>query len=109
MDALKLLKKHWYKNHYSPIPDTPKYVLDAINEALLMPLETTRVKFGREVYPFEALGVNEFFYGREYSPSNNASIYGSIYHYESKNPGKKFRTVKEEYKGKHFIKVIRVQ
>jgi hypothetical protein len=109
MTAKQLLLKHWRKDHYSPLPETPKYILDAINEALHMPLECTRIKLGREVYPFDALAVNEFFYGREYSPTNNSSIFGSIYNYEAKNPDKKFRTVKEEYKGKYFIKVIRVK
>ena len=108
MTAYELLKKHWYKKHNSPMPDPQRHVLDAIDEALLMPLESTRIKLGREVYPFEALNVNDYFYGREYSKANNASIYGSIYNYVVKNPDKKFKTVKEEYKGKHFIKVIRV-
>ena len=109
MTAKELLKKHWKKNHILPMPSPQDYVLDAINEALSMPLECTRVKLFREVYPFEALKVNEFFYAREYSRENNSSLYGSIYHYQDKNPDKKFKTVKEEYKGKFFIKVIRVQ
>lgn len=107
--AKDLLLKHWRKNHYSPLPEPQKHVLDAINEALNMPLESTRIKLGREVYPFDALAVNEFFYAKEYSPTNNASLYGSIYYYQDKHPEKKFRTVKEKYKDKYFIKVIRIQ
>ena len=107
--ALELLKKHWRKNKFTLMPEPEKYILDAIEDALSMPLECTRLKMGREVYPFEALEVNDFFYARNYTPSNMASIYGSIYHYQDKNPDKKFKTVKEEYKGKSFIKVIRVQ
>lgn len=109
MTAEELLLKHWRKNHYSPMPNPQKHVLEAINEALHMPLECTRIKLGREVYPFEALNIGEFFYGREYSTTNNSSIYGSIYYYQSKNPDKKFITVKEQYKNKEFIKVIRIK
>lgn len=109
MTAKELLLKHWRKKYSSPMPEAQDHVLSAINEALLMPLECTRIKMGREVYPFDALQINDYFYAKEYTPTNNSSLYGSIYNYQSKNPDKKFRTIKEEYKGKFFIKVIRVK
>lgn len=109
MKAIELIKKHWHKSRRTPMPEVPQYIIDAVEEALRTPLSTDRIKLGREVYPFEALAVNEFFYARNYTAENMASIYGSIYHYQDKNPDKKFKTVKEEYKGKNFIKVIRVQ